>query len=120
MNKLTAKQVNFINDHEWVIFATASKTGVPRTAIVIPSRVTNHEIIISNVQMDKSANNIRENNQVFVSAYKDDTQIKISGIADYLDSGALFNKIKEFEKIRDVDVRGIIIVKISDVEQTEG
>lgn len=120
MKTLTQEQINFINENEWVVFASSSETSTPRAAIVIPSRVTADEIIISNVQMGKSVNNVRENNQVFVSAYKDETQIKISGMADYLDSGTLFDEIKEFEKTRYVDVRGIIVVKISNIEQTEG
>ena len=118
--KLSLEQIKFIKENEYVIFATASKNGIPRAAIVIPSRVEENRIIISNVQMEKSEQNIRENNNVFISSYKDDTQVKISGTCEYIDFGELFEEIKEFEKSNDVDVKGIIVINISSVEQTEG
>jgi predicted pyridoxine 5'-phosphate oxidase superfamily flavin-nucleotide-binding protein len=125
--KLSKEQIDFINGNKWMVFATAQKDGKPRAAIVMPSRIEEDRIIISDVQMGKSQKNIRENAQAFVSSYKGDTQIKIFGTAKYLDSGkfgrggvSLFEEIKKFEKTRDVDVKGIIVVKIQEIEQTEG
>lgn len=118
--KLSKSQIDFINENEWVVFATAGEGGMPRAAVVMPSKIDEESIIISNVQMGKSAENIKANPQAFISSYKDDTQIKISGTAEYLDSGDLFEEIKNFEKTRDVDVNGIIVINIKEVEQTEG
>jgi len=117
---LDQQQISFINENEWVVFATAGTDAAPRAAIVMPSRVEPDRIIISDVQMMQSAENVKNNPRVFVSSYKGDTQIKISGAAEYFDAGALFDEIKEFEKTRDVDVKGIIIVGIQSVEQTDG
>ncbi|MCL1891671.1 MAG: pyridoxamine 5'-phosphate oxidase family protein [Alphaproteobacteria bacterium] len=117
---LTQKQIDFINENEWVVFATASNTGNPRAAVVMPSRVEPDRIILSNVQMGKSEKNIRENGQAFISSYKGDTQIKVSGMAKYQDSGTLFEEIRDFEATRDADVKGIIILNIQEIEQTEG
>ena len=86
----------------------------------MPSRIEENSIIISDVQMNKSAKNIRENLTCFISVYEHDTQIKISGTAKYLDSGKLFLQIKDFEKTRDVDVKGIVVIEIQHIEQTEG
>ena len=119
--KLSQQQLDFINENEWVVFATASRGGAePRAAIVIPSKVEESQIILSNVQMGKSEMNIRENPKAFISSYKGDTQIKISGSTEYLESGSLFTEIKEFEKSRNVDIKGIIVLKIQNIEQTEG
>lgn len=118
--KLTAEQIHFMSENEWVVFATASKTGKPRAAVVIPSRIEESRIILSNVQMRKSEQNVRENTQAFILSYKNDTQVKISGTAEYLDSGDLFEKIKYFEKTRDIDAKGIIVIEIQNIEQTEG
>ena len=118
--QLTKDQIRFINDNEWMIFATSSKDGKPRAAVVMPSRIEEGRLILSNVQMGKSERNIRENGFAFVSSYKGDTQIKISGGAEYQDTGALFDDIRAFEATRDVDVKGIIVIDIKTVEQTEG
>ncbi|MCL2737637.1 MAG: pyridoxamine 5'-phosphate oxidase family protein [Alphaproteobacteria bacterium] len=117
---LDQQQITFINENEWVVFATADMNAAPRAAVVMPSRVDAGRIIISDVQMTQSAENVKANPRVFVSSYKGDTQIKISGAAEYRDSGSLFDEIKEFEKTRDVDVKGIIIVTIEHIEQTDG
>jgi uncharacterized pyridoxamine 5'-phosphate oxidase family protein len=118
--KLTPEQIDFIKNNERIIFATASKAGTPRASVVIPSHVEENRIIISDVQMGASKKNILENNQAFVSSYKDDTQIKVSGTAEYKDSGKLFGDIKQFEESRDVDIKGIIVIDIKEIEQTEG
>lgn len=116
--KLTSDQIDFINSNEWVIFATASETAIPRAAIVIPSRVTESQIILSNVQMGRSAQNVHENAQVFVSSYQDDRQVKISGMAKYFSSGDIFDAIQKFEQSRDIEIQGIIVIDIQNIEET--
>lgn len=115
---LTTEQIDFINANEWVIFATASKSATPRAAIVIPSQVTKSQIILSNVQMGRSAQNAQENPQVFISSYQDERQIKISGLATYFSQGDLFDTIQKLERARDIEIQGVFVIDIQNIEET--
>ena len=124
---LTTQQIKNIIENQSVIFTTASKSGKPRSIFVIPSRVSENEIIISNIQMHKSILNILENKQLFINVYmpdKDDLQYKIEGIAEVYDSGKLFEEIKKFEETENLPpeqkVKSIIVVKVISIEETNG
>jgi predicted pyridoxine 5'-phosphate oxidase superfamily flavin-nucleotide-binding protein len=116
---LSKEQIDFINTNEWVIFATADNRGIPRAAVVIPSRVDSDEIIISDVQMGQSAKNVKENINVFISSYNKEMNkcLKIIGTAEYITSGELFDKIAEFEKTRDIEIRAIIPVSLKSIKE---
>lgn len=124
---LTQKQIENIIANESVIFTTASKEGKPRSIFVIPSRVTENEIIISNIQMKKSIQNIKENNQCFISVYfpeKEDLQYKIEGKARVYENGELFEEIKNYEETEnlppELKVNSIIVIKIISFEESNG
>ena len=125
-NELTIEEINEIKNNEWVIFSTA-KNNIPRAIIVMPSRVESCKIILSNIQMSQSIENINNNSNCFINAYikdQNDKQIKISCDAEVYNSGELFNEIKEYEETNnlpdDLKVNSIIVANIKNIEVSEG
>lgn len=124
MLKLT--QIENIKNAEKVIFTT-SNNNQPRSIWVVPSRVESDRIILSNIQMDKSLINIRNNPKCFINVLLpdlNDLQYKIEGIGTISDSGELFENIKNFEETEnlppELKVRSIIIIKITSFEESNG
>lgn len=125
--ELTIKEIEEIKNNEWVIFSTASIDKEPRAIIVIPSRVEKDRIILSNIQMSKSIENILSNPKCFINVYikeQKDKQIKIKGTVKVYDSGNLFEEIKEYEETNnlpeDLKVHSIINIEFDEIEITEG
>lgn len=127
MNKeLSEEQIDLIKSNEWVIFSTADLNNNPRAIVVIPSRIEKNRIILSNIQMDKSIENIKENNKCFINIYSkenSDMQIKILGIAYVYEDGNLYNEIKNFEETNnlpdELKVRSIIVIEFENIEITQ-
>ena len=108
-------------------FSTADKNNQPRSIWVIPSRVENDKIILSNIQMKKSFDNISRNPKCFINVLipeKDDLQYKIEGTAVIHNSGSLFEEIKNYEETdnlpEDLKVNAIIIIKLISIEESNG
>ena len=125
--ELNVNEIQEIRNNEWIIFSTSNSDNEPHAIIVIPSRVEKDKIILSNIQMKKSIENIKLNPKCFIDVYikeQNDKQIKIDGIGKVYDSGELFQEIKEFEETNnlpeDLKVNSIIIVEINNVEISEG
>lgn len=127
MNKeLSEEQIDLIKNNEWVIFSTADLNNNPRAIVVIPSRIEKDRIILSNIQMNKSIENIKNNNKCFINVYSKDNsdmQIKISGIADVYEDGNLYTEIKKFEETNnlpdDLKVNSIIVIEYENIEITQ-
>lgn len=124
---LTKNQIQNIIDAEKVVFTTVSQDFQPRSIWVIPSRVLKDKIILSNIQMQKSVDNVRSNSKCFINVYiadKDDLQYKIEGDADILDCGELFEEIKQYEESEnlppELKVNSIIVINIKTFEQSNG
>lgn len=125
-NKLTIDEIEEIKNNEWVIFST-SKNNIPRAIVVIPSRVESDRIILSNIQMNKSIENVNGNSNCFINTYikdQNDKQIKISCNAEVYNDGELYKEIKEFEETNnlpdDLKVHSIIVANIKNIEVSEG
>lgn len=112
-----------------IIIATADFNNKPRAVIVQPSRVEKDRIIICNIQMNKTFENLKINKKCFVNVYipeKDDLQYKIEGLAEILSSGELYNEVKNFEENENglldygLTVKDVIVIKISNVEESNG
>ena len=124
---LNNEQIDDINLAGKIVFSTASKDGQPRSIYVIPSKITNDIIVISNIQMNKTLQNIKENDKCFVNVLvpqKDDLQYKIEGVANIYDKGELFDNIKCFEEANnlppELKVHSIVVVSVTKVEQSNG
>ena len=100
-NELSNEQIDLIKNNEWIIFSTADLNNNPRAIVVIPSRIEKDRIILSNIQMNKSIENIKNNNKCFINVYSKDSsdmQIKISGIANVYEDGILYTEIKKYDE----------------------
>ncbi len=124
---MTENQVQNIKNIEKVIFSTIGLNGFPRSICVIPSRIEKDRIILSNIQMKKSIENIKNNNKCFINVYfpeQDDLQYKIEGVAEICERGELFEEIKRFEETEnlppELKVKSIIIVNIKSFLESNG
>lgn len=124
---LNNKQIENIRLAEKVIFSTADKDNQPRSVWVIPSRIERDRIILSNIQMQKSFENVKQNPKCFINVFvpdNDDLQYKIEGLATINESGELFKEIKEYEETEnlppELKVNSIIIIDIKSFEETNG
>lgn len=124
---LNTQQIKNIQIAEKVIFTTSDKNYQPRSIWVIPSRVEKDRIILSNIQMNRSFQNIKQNPKCFINVFlpeQDDLQYKIEGIAEVFDKGDLFKEIKNFEESEnlppELKVNSIIVVDLISFEQTNG
>lgn len=124
--ELSIEQVESIKKNEWIIFSTADKNNIPRSIVVQPSRVEAKRIILSNIQMEKSIKNITENSKCFINSYikeENDKQIKINGKGKVLNSGDLYEEIKEYEETNnlppELKVKSIIVIEIESVEVSQ-
>ena len=123
--ELTINEIEDIKNNEWLIFSTADNNNQPHSIIVLPSRVEKDRIILSNIQMNQSIENIKANPKCFINVYlkeQNDKQIKISGIGKVEENGKLFNDIKTYEETNnlpeDLKVNSIIIIEINNIEIT--
>lgn len=124
-NELTEQEIKEIKNNEWIIFST-SKDNIPRAIVVMPSRVESKRIILSNIQMNKSLENIINNSSCFIDVYikeLNDKQIKIDCDAEICRNGELFEEIKEYEETNNLPenlkVNSIIVANINNVEVSE-
>lgn len=127
MKELTNELIDMIEKNEWVIFSTSDVNSNPHAIIVLTSKVEKNRIILSNIQMNKSIENVMSNPKCFINVYikdKDDVQIKINCTAEVYDDGELYHEIKEYEETNnlpeDLKVRSIIVANIDNVEVSEG
>ena len=125
--ELTIQEIEDIKNNEWVIFTTANNINEPHSIIVIPSKIEKNRIILSNIQMKQSIENIKTNPKCFINVYikeQKDRQIKITGVGKIEESGELFNNIKEYEETNnlpeELKVNSIIIIEIEHIEISEG
>ena len=123
---LSKKQMDNISKANSVVFSTCYYKQ-PRSINVVPSKITKDQIIISNIQMDKSFENIKRNHKCFVLCYlpdKEDLQYKIDGVAKIYKTGKLFNEIKKYEEENnlppELKVSAIIVINIKNIEESIG
>lgn len=67
-DKLLQNEIEEIIDNQWITLSTA-KDNLPRSIIVMPSRVESNRMILSNIQISKTIENIKENPKCFINIY---------------------------------------------------
>ena len=124
--ELLSNEIEEIKNNEYVVFSTTSN-NIPHSIVVMPSRIESNRIIISNIQMDKTIENIIVNPNGFINVYikeNNDKQYKIDCICEVFNSGKLFDDIKCYEETNnlpeELKVKQIIIANIKDIEISEG
>lgn len=116
--KLTETQKSVMTKKDLVMLSTA-KDNQPRTVFMCPSRIEDDRMIFSDVYMHTAKEHILSNEKVFIVGFNDNFKhwLKIEGIAKYQDSGALFEEIKDFEIHRGYQLKGIIVVEYTNIQE---
>ena len=126
---LTKFQIGNIKKAKNIIVASSDDDNRPRAIIVQPSRIESDKIIICNIQMEKTLQNLKNNAHCFVNVYipeEDDLQYKIEGTAEILSSGELFDEVKNYEENENglleygLSVKDVIVIRIENVEESNG
>lgn len=124
---LNLLQIYNIKKAEKVILTTSDKDNQPRSIWVIPSKIEKDRIIVSNIQMSKTFENIQQNPKCFINVFmpeQDDLQYKIEGVATTYSTGNLFSEIKKFEESEnlppELKVNAIIVIEITSFEESNG
>ncbi|MCP4393698.1 MAG: pyridoxamine 5'-phosphate oxidase family protein [Alphaproteobacteria bacterium] len=117
--KFTKRQIDLLKKQEIVVLSTVDANNYPRAIFVVPSRVEEERIIISDVKMEITIGNVLDNKNVFIAAFDKEFEylLKIKGVANYQTSGDLFDDIYKFETNRGYIPKGIITVDITDVAE---
>lgn len=123
---LSNNEIEEIKNNEWVILST-STNNEPRAIVVMPSRVESDRMILSNIQMSKTIENLKKNPNCFINAYiknNNDKQYKIECNCEIFEDGELFNEIKLYEEENnlpeELKVHSIIVAKYCNIEISEG
>lgn len=122
MKELEKSQIELIKKNKWIILSSASNNNQPHCIIVQPSKIEKNQMILSNIQMNTTIKNLKENNKCCINVYcqENDMQIKIHGKSNILDSGELFNEIKQYEESNNLPenlkVRSIIIIDFINID----
>lgn len=123
---LSNNEIEEIKNNEWVILST-SNNNEPRAIVVMPSRVESDRMILSNIQMSKTIENLKKNPNCFINAYiknNNDKQYKIECNCEIFEEGELFNEIKLYEEENnlpeELKVHSIIVAKYCNIEISEG
>lgn len=126
IDKLSNNEIEEIKNNEWVILST-SNNNEPRAIVVMPSRIEIDRMILSNIQMSKTIENLKKNPNCFINAYiknNDDKQYKIECNCEIFEDGELFNEIKLYEEENnlpeELKVHSIIVAKYCNIEISEG
>ncbi len=126
IDKLSNNEIEEIKNNEWVILST-STNNEPRAIVVMPSRVESDRMILSNIQMSKTIENLKKNPNCFINAYiknNNDKQYKIECNCEIFEDGELFNEIKLYEEENnlpeELKVHSIIVAKYCNIEISEG
>lgn len=126
---LTKNQIENIVNAKTLVLATADENNMPRCVIVMPSRIESEKIYLCDIQMEKTIDNLKQNNKCFLNVYipdQNDLQYKIEGLAEIVSEGNVFNEIKNYEENENglldlgLEVRELIIVKIISVAESNG
>ena len=125
-DKLSNKEIEEIKNNEWIILST-SNNNEPRAIVVMPSRVESDRMILSNIQMSKTIDNLKKNPNGFINVYiknNNDKQYKIECKCKIFEDGELFDEIKSYEEENnlpeELKVRSIIVAKYCNIEISEG
>ena len=126
IDKLSNNEIEEIMNNEWIILST-SNNNEPRAIVVMPSRVESDRMILSNIQMSKTIDNLKKNPNCFINVYiknNNDKQYKIECKCEIFEDGELFNEIKSYEEENnlpeELKVHSIIVAKYCNIEISEG
>ncbi len=123
--ELLSEEIEEIQNNEYVVFSTCNENN-PRAIIVMPSRVESNRIILSNIQMKTTIENLKNNPNGFINVYlknNNDKQYKIECLCEIYNKGELFEEIKNYEETNNLPdnlkVNSIIVANFKNIDISE-
>jgi len=98
---------------------TSNKENQPRSIFVEATIISENRIFITDNHLENTVNNIKQNNKVFILAFKEDYSyvFYIKGSANYRIDGGILEEIKNHPDNKGFKPKGVIEVLISDTEE---
>ena len=109
------EDLDFELEHRIVAFSTVTREGRPHTIAVEINRVIDDRIIITNNQMNVTPINIKNNSNVSIMFWTDETGFRIEGKAEYYESGEYFKIVKSLPENKNYKPKGAIVVKVKKI-----
>jgi len=101
-----------------IAIATATRDGTPNAAVVAYVKVKNNKLIITNNYMEKTVDNIKQNQNISIVVWNKDWRgYKIQGTAEYTEKGAQFEFVKSMKENKEEPCKGAIIVAIKSIKK---
>lgn len=118
MAKLSEEVIKIINEIHPALIATASKEGKPNVSPKGSLRVLDEDhVVFADIASPRTIANLRENPQVAIIVY-DATSHKgcrISGKAEILESGDLFDNFNSAFAKMNMKVKGVVKIAVEEV-----
>lgn len=116
---LNEKQLELLKNQMTVVLSTSDKNNQPRSIFVEVNKIEDNSIIITDNHLNKSLENIKNNDKVFILAYANDYNyvIYITGNAIYHENDSLFEYVKNNPANEGYAPKGAIEIKITNVEE---
>jgi len=117
--ELSDKQIKRYTKQNAAFFSTSSIKGQLRSIFVCPSKIEKDRIIISDMNMEITSQNLEKNDKVFMAFFNNDFthSLKISGTAKYYNDGVIFDEMVMLEKNHGYNIKGIIVVNIDEIKE---
>lgn len=116
---ISEKQLELLKKQITVVLSTSNLNSKPHAIFAEINKIENNSIVITDNHMQKTISNIKENDQAFILAYKDDYSqiLNITGTIIYHENGDLLNYVKNLPDNNGYNPKGVIEFKITNVEE---
>ncbi len=116
---LNEKQIELLKNQKTVVLTTSDADNQPRSVFVEASIVRNDSIFITDNHLEKTIENIKQNEKVFILAYKEDYSyiVYITGTTIYHDNGNILEEIKNLPENKKYNPKSVIEIKINKIEE---
>lgn len=122
MAALTERMKEIFEQQQVFVFATADKNGIPNAVPVSAVKLLDDEtVLISDQFFKKTLSNLRENQHVAISFWKEIEGVQIKGEAGIITSGKLFDETAAWIKKMGEQLglplksKGAVVIKIEEI-----
>lgn len=117
---ITKQQQEFIKGSKFGVLATC-KDNKPRSCVAIVEGVDTQHVIFADVQMNATRDNLKSNPNVHVYFCDSEMSKRVvgDGIAEYKTGGDQFEEIRDRLAGDNLNVRGIIKIKLSSISDIQ-
>ncbi len=100
-----------------IAVATCDKDCTPHNIVVMYAKVKDKKIVITDNYMQKTKENIENNQKVALVFWEEETGWKINGFAEYYNSGEWLNFVKSLEENKDEPCKGAIVIEVKNIKE---